>query len=88
MRMPDFTVECGGKSIPVSEASWADEEAKERLDPEKEIFIRVKWEMYVSDPKQAFREKGLTVVPLVAYMLSDKKTYARVLEYFKLHSCV
>jgi len=47
------------------------------------IFIRVKWEMYVSDPKKAFREKGLTVVPLVAYTLTDKKTHARVIEYFE-----
>ena len=86
VNMPEFTVECGGKSIPVAEAPWADEEAKARLEADKEIFIRVKWEMYVSDPKKAFREKGLTVVPLVAYTLSDKKTHERVLEYFEQRS--
>ncbi len=78
----NFMVKVNGVPTPVSEASWTSEDAKTQLDPNKEVFIGVDWKKYVTDPIDGYWEKGLTSVPHVAYMLSNKKTYEKVKEHF------
>ena len=80
--MAEFTVEVNGTPMPVTSASWNSEDAKAKLDRKKEIFIRVKWKKFVSDPTDGYWEKGMTSVPLVAYTLTDKTTYKKVKEHF------
>ena len=80
--MKDFKVMVDGLSTPVSDAPWESEESKRNLDPDREVFIGITWRKSVSDLAEAFREKGLTVVPLVAYTLNDKTTYQKVREHF------
>lgn len=80
--MMEFKVDVNGIQTPVSQAPWISEEAKSRLDQEKEIFISVKWKKFVTDPSEGYWEKGMTSVPLVAYTLTDKTTYKKVKEHF------
>lgn len=80
--MPEFTVDAGGTRVPVAQAPWDCEAAKAKLDPNKEIFIRVKWKNTVADPAEGYWEKGMTGVPLVAYTLTDKTTHKKVKEHF------
>ena len=56
------------------------QESKEKLDPNKEVFIGVAWKKYVTDINDGYWEKGMTTVPLVAYMLNDKTTHRKVRE--------
>lgn len=58
------------------------EKAKQKLDPNKEVFIGVDWKKYVTDPSEGYWEKGMTTVPLVAYMLNDTTMHQKVREHF------
>lgn len=80
--MTEFTVEVNGTPTPVAMAPWACEDAKTKLDPNKEIFISVKWKKFADDPADGYWEKGMITVPLVAYTLTDKTTYKMVKEHF------
>lgn len=80
--MKNFKVMVDGVSTPVSDAPWESEESKRNLDSDREVFIGIAWRKSVSDLAEAFWEKGLTVVPLVAYTLNDKTTYQKVREHF------
>jgi uncharacterized protein with ParB-like and HNH nuclease domain len=80
--MKDFTVEINGVPTSVMEVPWRSEEAKHELDPNKEMFIGVEWKSYVTDINDGYWEKGMTAVPLAAYMLSDKSTHQKVREHF------
>lgn len=80
--MNKFKVEIDGEMVPIESAPWDSEDAKSRLDREKELFIGVKWKKYVTDQSQGFWERGLVSVPLVAYTLTDRTTYKKVREYF------
>ena len=80
--MTEFTVEVNGTPMPVTLAPWISEDAKVKLDQNKEIFISVKWMKFVNDPVEGYWEKGMTTVPLVAYTLTDKTTYKKVKEHF------
>lgn len=80
--MKDFRVLVDGTLTPVADAPWESEESKRQLDPNKEVFIGVDWKKYVTDPVEGYWEKGMTTVPLVAYVLSDKATYQKVREHF------
>jgi hypothetical protein len=80
--MKNFTVMVNGTPTPVADASWESEEAKRNLDPNKEVFIGVAWKSYVTDVNDAYWEKGMKTVPLVAYMLNDKMTHQKVREHF------
>lgn len=80
--MKNFKVMVDGVSTPVSDAPWESEESKRNLDPDREVFIGIAWRKSVSDLAEAFWEKGLTVVPRVAYTLNDKTTYQKVREHF------
>lgn len=80
--MKKFKVDVNGISTPVTLAPWISEEAKAKLDRNKEIFIGVKWKKFVNDPAEGYWEKGMTSVPLVAYTLTDKTTYKKIKEHF------
>ena len=80
--MKNFMVQVDSKLIPIADAPWVSEEAKQKLDPNKEVFIGVDWKKYVTDPSEGYWEKGMTTVPLVAYMLNDKTTHQKVREHF------
>lgn len=80
--MKNFTVMVNGTPTPVADAPWESEEAKRNLDPNKEVFIGVAWKSYVTDASDAYWEKGMKTVPLVAYMLNDKMTHQKVREHF------
>lgn len=80
--MKNFKVMVDGASTPVADAPWKSEESKEKLDPNKEVFIEVAWKKYVTDINDGYWEKGMTTVPLVAYMLNDKTTHQKVRDHF------
>lgn len=80
--MKNFTVMVNGVPTPVADAPWESEEAKRNLDINKEVFIGVTWKNFVTDVNDAFWEKGMKTVPLVAYMLNDKTTHQKVREHF------
>ena len=80
--MKNFKVMVDGTSTPVADAPWESEESKEKLDPNKEVFIGVAWKKYVTKKKKKYWEKGMTTVPLVAYMLNDRTTHQKVREHF------
>lgn len=80
--MKNFNVSVNGTTTSVADAPWESEEAKQKLDPNKEVFIGVAWKKYVDEPSDGYWEKGMTTVPLVAYMLSDKTTHQKVREHF------
>lgn len=80
--MKNFKVMVDGTSTPVADAPWESEESKEKLDPNKEVFIGVAWKKYVTDINDGYWEKGMTTVPLVAYMLNDKTTHQKVRDHF------
>lgn len=58
------------------------EDKKNKIDPNKEVFIGVAWKKYVTDPAEGYWEKGMKTVPLVAYVLNDKTTYQKVRAHF------
>lgn len=80
--MKNFKVMADGIPTPVSDASWQSEELKQKLDSNKEVFIGVAWKRSVTDVDDGYWEKGMTTVPLAAYMLNDKTTYQKVKEHF------
>ena len=80
--MKNFTVSVDGQDIPVCDAPWDNPEQRDRLNPEKELFIRIEWKKYVADLSEGYWEKGMTSVPLVAYTLSDRTTYKKVADHF------
>ena len=80
--MKNFKVMADGIPTPVSDASWQSEELKQKLDSNKEVFIGVAWKRSVTDVGDGYWEKGMTTVPLAAYMLNDKTTYQKVKEHF------
>lgn len=80
--MKNFKVMVDGTSTPVADAPGESEESKEKLDSNKEVFIGVAWKKYVTDINDGYWEKGMTTVPLVAYMLNDKTTHQKVRDHF------
>ncbi len=81
--MSDFDIDVNGVLIPVDQTPWLSEEAKAKLNKNKEIFIGVKWKKTVTNIVNGYWEKGMTSVPLVAYTLTDKLTYKKVKEHFE-----
>lgn len=72
-----------GTSTPVADTPWESENFKDKLDPNKEVFIGVAWKKYVTDINDGYWEKRMTTVPLVAYMLNDKTTHQKVRNHFE-----
>ena len=79
--MKDFCVLVDGVSTPIMKAPWINPEKRDQLVAEKEIFIGVDWKKSVSDESQGYWEKGMTSIPLVAYMLNDRTTHRKVSEH-------
>lgn len=71
-----------GSEISINNAPWVDQTLKANLDIDNEIFIRVDWKSFVEDQNDGYWEKGMTSVPMVAYMLSNQSTHKKVREYF------
>ena len=80
--MGQFFVDVDGQNVLIGNVTWIQEGDKKKLDPNKEVFIRVDWKKSVSDQNDGYWEKGMTSVPLVAYTLSDRSTYKKVQEHF------
>ena len=80
--MTDFMVTVDGVDLPIADVAWEKPEYKAKLDPSREIFIRVAWKSFVEDQNDGYWEKGMTSVPLVAYMLNDQTTHKKVRQYF------
>ena len=80
--MGQFLVDVDGQKVLIGNVTWIQEGDKKKLDPNKEVFIRVDWKKSVSDQNDGYWEKGMTSVPLVAYTLSDRSTYKKVQEHF------
>lgn len=80
--MKEFMVSVDGSETSIDKAPWVDQTLKANLDVDNEIFIRVEWKSYVEDQNDGYWEKGMTSVPMVAYMLSDQSTHKKVREHF------
>ncbi len=81
--MKEFTVIEEGSEKGITDVSWLEPSYKEKIIENEEIFIRVKWKKSVENLEEGYWEKGLTSVPLVAYMLNDQTTYKKVREHFE-----
>ena len=80
--MTEFTVPVDGVDVPITNVAWVKPEYKALLDPSQEIFIRVTWKNFVEDQNEGYWEKGMTSVPLVAYILTDQTTHKKVRQHF------
>ena len=80
--MKEFTVDVDGTAVPITDVQWMKPTYKDALKVDQEIFIRVDWKSYVDDQNDGYWEKGMTSVPLVAYMLNDQTTHKKVRQHF------
>ena len=80
--MKDFIVEVDGVATPITQVQWKEPGYRAKIEEDKEIFIRVAWKSFVEDQEDGYWEKGMTSVPLVAYMLNDPTTHKKVRQHF------
>lgn len=80
--MGAFTVDMDGEPRPIMDVPWRDEQAKARLDPDREEFIGVKWIRAITDMRKAYKRKDMVSVPLAVYQLNDHRTYDMVRSHF------
>ena len=80
--MTEFMVSVGETMLPINDVEWIKPAYKASLKVDQEIFIRVEWKSYVEDQNDGYWEKGLTSIPLVAYMLNDPTTHRKVRQHF------
>ena len=80
--MKEFTVDVNGTAVPITDVQWVKPTYKDALKVDQEIFIRVDWKSFVDDQNDGYWEKGMTSVPLVAYMLNDQTTHKKVRQHF------
>ena len=80
--MKEFTVDIEGTAVPISDVQWVKPVYKDMLKVDQEIFIRVDWKSFVEDQSDGYWEKGMTSIPLVAYMLNDQTTHKKVRQHF------
>ena len=76
-----FMVNDGNTEKNILDCEWEDDAAKAAIDPSNEYFVGVKWIRTVSTD-DGYWEKGMTSLPMVAYMMNDETTHNRVLQYF------
>ena len=77
----NFTVPDGNNIKNILECDWINGAAKAALDPAHEYFLGVRWIRTVSSD-EGYWEKGMTSLPMVAYMMNDESTHNKVLKYF------
>lgn len=80
--MSEFMVSVDGTMLPIKDVEWLKPTYKDALKVDQEIFIRVDWKSYVEDQSDGYWEKGMTSIPLVAYMLNDPTTHRKVRQHF------
>ncbi len=80
--MTEFMVSVDGTMLPIKDVEWLKPTYKAALKVDQEIFIRVDWKNYVEDQSDGYWEKGMTSIPLVAYMLNDPTTHRKVRQHF------
>ena len=79
----DFTVSDNGVEKKIMDCDWADAAAKAAIDPSDEYFLAVRWLRTVSKDF-GYWEKGMTSVPMVAYLMTDAATHDKVLKHFNI----
>lgn len=79
----DFTVSDGNVEKNILDCDWANNTAKTAIDPTHEYFVGVRWVRTVSSD-EGYWEKGMTSVPMVAYMMTDESTHNKVLKHFNV----
>ena len=80
--MKEFKVNVDGQEESIDEIKWELPEQRAKIVEDKEIFIRVDWKSFVEDPADGYWEKGMTSIPMVAYLLGDPTTHRKVREHF------
>ena len=80
--MSEFMVSVDGTMLPIKDVEWLKPTYKDALKVDQEIFIRVDWKNYVEEQSDGYWEKGMTSIPLVAYMLNDPTTHRKVRQHF------
>ena len=80
--MSEFMVSVDGTMLPIKDVDWLKPTYKDALKVDQEIFIRVDWKNYVEEQSNGYWEKGMTSIPLVAYMLNDPTTHRKVRQHF------
>ena len=79
----DFTVLEDAARKNILDCEWINSSAKAVIDPSNEYFVGVRWLRTVSTD-EGYWEKGMTSIPMVAYMMNDDSTHNRVLEHFRV----
>ena len=76
-----FLVNEDGIERKILDCEWMNASAKAAIDPLNEYFIGVRWIRTVP-VDDGYWEKGMTSVPMVAYMMNDETTHNKVLQHF------
>ena len=78
-----FSVNDDGITKNILDCVWADQTARATIDPTNEYFIGIKW-IYTVSADDGYWEKGMTSLPMVAYMMNDETTHNKVLQHFNI----
>ncbi len=78
-----FSVNDDGIIKNILDCDWADQTARATIDPANEYFIGIKW-IYTVSADEGYWEKGMTSLPMVAYMMNDETTHNKVLKHFNI----
>ena len=78
-----FSVNDNGIIKNILDCDWADQTARATIDPANEYFIGIKW-IYTVSADDGYWEKGMTSLPMVAYMMNDETTHNKVLKHFNI----
>ena len=78
-----FSVNDDGIIKNILDCDWADQTARATIDPANEYFIGIKW-IYTVSADDGYWEKGMTSLPMVAYMMNDETTHNKVLKHFNI----
>ena len=79
----DFMVEDNGVQKNIMDCSWVNLMAKAAINASKEMFLQVNW-IRTTKRDLGYWEKGMTSVPLVAYVPTDGTTHDMVLKHFSI----
>ena len=76
-------VEDNGVQKNIMDCSWVNPMAKAAINASKEMFLQVNW-IRTTKRDLGYWEKGMTSVPLVAYVPTDGTTHDMVLKHFNI----